>query len=161
MPVWVIIIFVILMVVGSVVWVRPSPRDQRLAEWRRNAIVSGLKVRLEGVAAEPKDSGIREDIEGVSYILYNVQPNKSDKKQWMVVNTDGWLKDELPEGWSWHKEESLNISGALSDLIKNAPLPILAIERTPYLSRVVWKESAASFDPETLKKYLEKVQSIS
>jgi hypothetical protein len=146
------------MVVGSVVWVRPSPRDQRLAEWRRKAIMSGLKVKLEGVAAEPKESGIRTDLEGVSYILYKNKPIKGDDKKWMVVNYDGWLKDELPDGWSWHKEESLNLSAALSDLIKNAPLPILAIERTPYLSRIVWNESAGDFDSEKLKDFLQIVQ---
>ena len=47
MAVWVVILLVVMMVVGSVVWVRPSPRDKRLALWRRDAIMSGLKVKLD------------------------------------------------------------------------------------------------------------------
>ena len=161
MPTWVVIIFAVLMVAGSVAWVRPSPRDKRLAEWRRDAIVSGLKVRLEGIAAEPKDSGIREDIEGVSYILYNPSAIKTDKLKWFVVKYDGWIKTGLPEDWSWHQFERAELADKISSLIKDAPLPILAIERTPNLSRIVWKEIPSDFDANILKSYLLKVQAIS
>lgn len=161
MTVWVIILLVVMMVVGSVVWVRPSPRDKRLAEWRRDAIVAGLKVKLEGVAAEPKESGIRSDIEGVSYILYKIPPVKGDAKKWTVVKAQGWLEDGLPEEWSWYKEESNELASEICSLIESSPLPILAIERTPYLSRIVWTEAAGSFDPEQLKAFLAKVQATS
>lgn len=158
MAVWVVILLVVMMVVGSVVWVRPSPRDKRLALWRRDAIMSGLKVKLEGLAAEPKESGIRDDVEGVSYILFKVSPAKGDEKKWAVVKSEGWLQAGLPEQWSWYKEEDQSLSEALSSLIKNAPLPILAIERTPYLSRVIWKENADNFDSQKLKEFLQQVQ---
>lgn len=158
MSVWVVIVFAVLVVAGSVAWVRPSPRDKRLAEWRRNAIVSGLKVKLEGIAAEPKKSGIREDIEGVSYILYNHAPIKGDDSCWQVVQCDGWLKNRLPDGWSWHGKEVERLAGAIEGLIEGAPLPIIAIERTPNLSRIIWKEESCNFDSNLLKQYLSGVQ---
>lgn len=54
MTVWLAMIFVALVVVGSVMWIRPSPRDQKLAKWRRDALVAGMKVRLQTLKAEPK-----------------------------------------------------------------------------------------------------------
>ena len=158
MTVWVVILLVVMMVVGSVVWVRPSPRDKRLALWRRDAIMSGLKVKLEGLAAEPKESGIRDDVEGVSYILFKTKPTKGDEKKWSVVKAEGWMQSGLPEQWSWYRQEDQSLAETISLLIKNAPLPILAIERTPYLSRVIWKENAEHFDSQKLKDFLLQVQ---
>lgn len=99
MPIWAIVLLCIFMVVGSVVWVRPSPRDQKLAIWRRNALLAGLKVKLETLKAEPVNSGIRTDLEGISYILFNPAVDKLDKSGWAVVKAQGWLNEGLPEGW--------------------------------------------------------------
>lgn len=155
------VIAVILVVVGSVVWVRPSPRDKKLAAWRQQALISGLKVKLEGFRADPKVSGIRDDIEGVSYQLFNSQPNKKDEMVWAVVLDEGWLQDHLPEGWSWYKEQPKEpLVDLIVEQIKKAPLDIIGIERTPYMSRIVWKETGKNFDPTVLKQFLNEVQAI-
>lgn len=152
---------VILVVVGSVVWVRPSPRDKKLAAWRRDALVAGLKVKLEGFKADPKQSGIREDITGTSYQLFNSEPSKKDSLVWAVVKDPGWLQDHLPEGWSWYKAQvEEQLIEQVVEQIKKAPLEIIGIERTPYMSRIVWKEVGKNFDPETLKQFLKEVQAI-
>lgn len=159
-PPWVMVILAILTVVGSVVWVRPSPRDQKLAAWRRDALVGGLKVNLQGLKAEPKHSGIRDDTEGASYILYNTATQKGDDTVWAVVKTQGWLQEDLPEGWSWYKENGHVAHDEVAKLIAECPLDVLAIERTPVLSRVIWKESGSEFNPEMLKAFLERVQKL-
>jgi hypothetical protein len=158
MAAWIVILLVILMVVGSVAWVRPSPRDKRLAAFRRDAIVAGIKVSLIKMVAEPRDSGIRDDIEGASYILYERSAVKGDDKKWAVVKAEGWLQDGLPESWSWYKQEDSQLAEAIVAHIKNAPIPIKAIERTPVLSRIIWDEKADAFNPEVLKEYLTAVQ---
>jgi hypothetical protein len=160
MPSWIIVIFVALMVIGSVAWVRPSPRDKRLADFRYKAIVAGIKVSLTKMAAEPKDSGIRDDVEGTSYILYEPTPKKGDDKRWAVVKVDGWMKDGLPEDWCWYKEQDITLAGVITNLIESCPISIVAIERTPVLSRIVWEEKAGDFDAAALKEFLVKVQSV-
>lgn len=45
MGLWVAI-FITLAVLGSVLWVKPSPRDRLVTEYRRQALAKGLKVRL-------------------------------------------------------------------------------------------------------------------
>lgn len=157
-----IIFLIAMMVIGSIVWIKPSPRDKRLAEFRRQAIMGGLKVRLEGVKAEPVHSGIRHDIKGASYILYVTKPDKTDESRWMVVADEGWMKDGLPEGWSWHTQEAPSaLHNRISEVITASKLPLTAIERTPAYSRIVWQEPPLAFDAEELKQYLENVQAIS
>ncbi len=155
---WMIAGIAILSVLGSVAWVRPSQRDVKLAQWRRDAIVAGLHVKLETLKAEPKDSGIRDDVAGVSYFLYQPKPIKGDALTWAVVKTDGWLQAGLPPQWSWyraqHKQKALEVSA----LINEAPVNILAIERTPVLSRIMWTETGEVFDADALNGYLQKVQ---
>ncbi len=157
---FIIVLVAILSVVGSVVWVRPSKRDVKLADWRQEARKAGLHVRLEGLAAEPKESGIRDDVTGASYYLYNQQPDKKDELTWAIVNTHGWLQDNLPTNWSWyHREVAIN-SADLSSLMSSLSLPIKAIERTPKYSRIIWDESGLEFDAVQLKELLQKVHAI-
>lgn len=158
MPPWVLVILAILIVVGSVVWVRPSPRDKKLATWRRDALVAGLKVSLQPLKAEPKHSGIRDDVEGASYILYNPASQKGDNLSWAVVKTQGWLQEDLPEGWSWYKENGHVSHEHVAQCVLECPIEVLAIERTPVSSRIIWKENGSQFTPEVLKLFLQKVQ---
>lgn len=43
---WLWIIFGLLVIVGSLSWVLPSPRERREAAYRQSAVVHGLKVRM-------------------------------------------------------------------------------------------------------------------
>ncbi len=153
---------VALVIIGSIVWIRPSPRDKKLANWRRDALVAGLKVKLEGFRAEPKESGIRDDLTGASYQLFNMSPDKKDTTSWAVVSSeDGWLKDDLPEGWCWYKQEANAVLKAkIADAITRSPCTIIGLERTPYMSRIVWQENGKEFDVQALKSFLQHVQNI-
>lgn len=161
MTAWVAMIFVALAIVGSVMWIRPSPRDQRLAKWRREALMAGIKVRLQTLKAEPKDSGIRDDVEGVTYEWFNPEFDKSDKVTWAIVKTDAWLQEGLPQGWSWYGQEGCVDFEKVRLIIEALPIEVNALERTPVSSRVIWDESGKEFDAVKLKAYLQNLQAIS
>ena len=160
MTAFIIVIVAILSVVGSVVWVRPSHRDVKLAKWRQQARVAGLQVKLEGLKAEPKESGIREDVGGASYYLHLPKAQKGDDVSWAVVKTEGWLNEGLDEGWSWYLAKPLVDLDRVRSLIASCPVPIDAIERTPVRSRVIWAEAGKDFDAKQLADFLKEVQSI-
>lgn len=155
-----IALIAVLSLVGSVIWVRPSKRDVKLAKWRQEARVAGLFVKLDGLAAEPKDSGIRDDVAGASYYLYSMNAPKEDNLTWAAVKAHGWLQDGLPSSWSWYQRQPNINAVELSRLIESAPVPILALERTPKYSRVIWAESGQVFDGPALKLFLERTQSL-
>lgn len=161
MGVWFAMALIALAVVGSVMWIRPSPRDQKLAKWRRDALMAGMKVRLQTLKAEPKNSGIRDDVEGVTYEWYNPEPAKQDKLTWAIVKADGWLQEGLPEGWSWYGQEAEIDLQRVKDLIDSLPVEVNAIERTPMSGRVIWGEQGTEFDAVKLKACLEALQAIS
>ena len=156
----IIVVVAILSVVGSVVWVRPSKRDVKLAKWRQEARLTGLYVKLDGLAAEPKDSGIRDDIGGASYYLYETKSDKQDQLAWAVVKTQGWLQQGLPDEWSWYRQEMSLNHQQLQSLIASLPISVDAIERTPKYSRVIWGESGQDFDAQQLKLFLQQVQAL-
>lgn len=160
MGVWIAMVFIALAIVGSVMWIRPSPRDQKLAKWRRDAIMAGMKVRLQTLKAEPKNSGIRDDVDGVTYEWFNPEPNKTDKTTWAIVKMDGWLQEGLPQGWSWYgKEMSVDLE-KIKHIVEGLPIEVNAIERTPISSRVIWNENGKEFDAVKLKEYLQNLQAI-
>jgi len=156
----VIVMIAILSLVGSVVWVRPSKRDVKLAKWRQEARQAGLYVKLDGLAAEPKDSGIRDDVGGASYYLYETKSDKQDQLSWAVVKAQGWLQQGLPKEWSWYQREMPLNNQHLQSLIASLPISIDAIERTPKYSRVIWGESGQDFDAQQLKQFLQQVQAL-
>ncbi len=160
MTAFIIVIVAILSVVGSVAWVRPSKRDVKLAKWRQEARVAGLQVKLEGLKAEPKESGIREDVGRASYSLYLPKAQKGDDVSWAVVKSDGWLKEGLDTQWSWYlAQPELNLE-KIRALIASCPIPVDAIERSPARSRIFWDEAGSEFDAEKLADFLREVQSI-
>jgi hypothetical protein len=160
MGVWIAMAFIALAIVGSVMWIRPSPRDQKLAKWRRDALVAGMKVRLQTLKAEPKNSGIRDDVPGVTYEWFNPEPNKTDKTTWAIVKVDAWLQEGLPQGWSWYGKEVSVDSEKIKQIVDALPLEVNAIERTPISSRVIWNENGKEFDAVKLKEFLQNLQAI-
>ncbi|MEY8264263.1 MAG: hypothetical protein RPR98_08655 [Bermanella sp.] len=155
-----IVMVAILSLVGSVVWVRPSKRDVKLAKWRQEARQAGMYVKLDGLAAEPKDSGIRDDIGGASYYLYEPQAHKQDQLSWALVKAEGWLQQGLPARWSWYRQEVALDGPRLQALIAALPIAVDAIERTPKYSRIIWQESGQEFDAQQLKQFLQQVQAL-
>lgn len=161
MAIWVAMALIALAVVGSVMWIRPSPRDQKLAKWRRDALMAGMKVRLQTLKAEPKNSGIRDDVEGVTYEWYNPEPVKLDKVTWAIVKADGWLQEGLPEGWSWYGQDANIDLDRVKAVLESLPVEVNALERTPMSSRVIWGELGTEFDAVKLKACLQELQAIS
>lgn len=47
----VIIVFAVALVIGPVIWLKPSSRDRKLAELRQRAATSGLKVQMQPLPA--------------------------------------------------------------------------------------------------------------
>jgi hypothetical protein len=104
---WLIPLAVVLLVFGSVYWMKPSPRDSRLAALRLDAIKAGLQVRYYRFQADGAKTGVREDITGTSYTLVFRQPAHDEGKPrhellFRIVGQPAWETAGLPQGLSWH-----------------------------------------------------------
>ncbi|MDF1763592.1 MAG: hypothetical protein P1U57_09300 [Oleibacter sp.] len=104
--IWPIAILVGLIVFGSIYWLKPSPRDKRLAGLRLDAIKRNLQVRQFNFKPDAKGMGVRDDIFGTSYTLVNSEKKQPSELLFSVVRQAGWEMDGLPEGLAWNKRGS-------------------------------------------------------
>ncbi len=105
---WLIFIGVGLALFGSVYWLKPSPRDTRLAELRLDAIRLGLQVRHHVFKVDSAKTGAREDITGTAYTMARpvshdrTHSDTKDTLKYRVVGQIAWEDDGLSEGLYWH-----------------------------------------------------------
>ena len=102
---WMIFVLVGLVVFGSIYWLKPSPRETRLANLRLDAIKLGLQVRHQTFQVDSAKTGIRENITGTAYtrvILIQHNEQQKDELLFRLVGQSGWETDGLVEGLAWH-----------------------------------------------------------
>lgn len=112
----IIVVFIVLAVFGSVYMLKPSPRQQRLAELRLEGIKLGLQVKLETFKVDSKNMGVRDDITATRYQRFN-PAIKSQELRWCAVRQAGWEQEGLVEGWSWNNMNQCPNLEQLSELL--------------------------------------------
>jgi hypothetical protein len=122
-----IIVFIALAVFGSVYMLKPSPRQQRLAELRLDAIKLGLQVKLETFKTNSKKMGVRDDVVATRYERFN-PAIKSQALRWCIVRQAGWEQEGLTEGWSWNNVDQRPDLEKLSELLSKVGSDVQVIE---------------------------------
>ena len=106
--IWPVVILVVLVVFGSVYWMKPSPRDTRLAALRLDAIKRGLHVRQFKFKPESAKNGVRDEVWGTSFTY--VRPGR---QQGGRIALSPWSGKRLgivkvyPRGWRGMIKERL------------------------------------------------------
>ena len=101
---WLVLGFVILTIFGSVYWLKPSPRDKRLAGLRYDAIKLGLQIRQFTFKPDSAKTGVRDEITATSYTLVRPGQQQGGALKFRVAGQAGWDTDGLPEGLCWHNQ---------------------------------------------------------
>ncbi|CCK75601.1 MAG: hypothetical protein KBT75_14285 [Oleispira antarctica] len=138
-----IVIFIVLAVFGSVYMLKPSPRQQRLAELRLDAIKLGLQVKLETFKTESKKMGVRDDVTATRYERFN-PAIKSQMLRWSIVRQAGWEQEGLPPGWSWNNYNQRPDLEKLSTLLSEVGGDVQVIEVYDNRANIMTIESKAS-----------------
>lgn len=145
-----IIGFIVLSLVGSVMWVMPSKRDRFLAELRLNAKKKGYQVQLTKILF-PREEGEME-AKNVSTVAYRLSRGKISREQhdnwvaWRVVRCQTNAKEGLPEGWGWsvgERELAAEELSSLSVILESLPKNVIGLESTPVQVSVFWQEDDA------------------
>ena len=125
---WPIAILIGLIVFGSVYWLKPSPRDTRLAALRLDAIKRHLQVRQFTFKPESAKNGVRDAVTGTSYTLMDSSKRDKAVLLWRVVGQAGWESDGLPDGLAWHDRGSAADAELLTSLLPSLQDDILLLE---------------------------------
>lgn len=153
-----IVVFIVLAVFGSVYMLKPSPRQQRLAELRLEAIKLGLQVKLETFKPDSKKMGVRDDITATRYERFNPSV-KSQVLRWCIVRQAGWEQEGLAEGWSWNNMDQRPNLEKLSELLSKVGSDVQVIEVYDNRASLITIESKSS-TAELINDWIEFAQQL-
>lgn len=98
---WVIGILVALMMIGSILWVRPSPGDRRRMELRQKAMQLGLQVRIERLEVPGEERPRQLAAYTLRRSLQQREQFDPGKDHWTLLRKQTAFLDELAGEWSW------------------------------------------------------------
>lgn len=161
---WAVIILIMLSLIGSIMWVKPTPRQRFQAQLRAKAKPLGLQVQMVRLTA-PRGKGETEPRQ-YSAMAYRLPRLNVDKKTantivpWHAFKVESIANNGLPEGWSWGFGENVLSEEALTllkDIIDVLPNGTSSIESTPIQATVHWDEEGDFDDLDLIKEQLERI----
>ncbi len=162
---WIVIVFVLLSLVGSMMWMMPSPRQRVQAFFRREAMQKGMQVRINRLEFPRAIGEVEPDIQScVAYALprigINTRPAVAKVTPWRIVKVNGHANRGLPEGWCWAKGEGVMGDVTLEklrDIIQGLPADVYVLESTPLSVSLCWREQGREDAVDNVKQVLERV----
>jgi hypothetical protein len=144
---WAIIGLIMLSLIGSMMWVMPTPRQRFQAKLRLDARKHGFQVSL-GHLALPRAQGETEAQELKSPVYRLPRTNLARNERdgfigWSVARISAIANEGLPEGWSWVRGERTLTAvrlQQLSEWLEALPREVEAIESDQIHLALYWRE---------------------
>lgn len=144
---WFIITLVVASLIGSVMWVMPSPRQRYQAALRLKARQFGIQVQLVRVTLPRAQGEMEPEVRTIP--AYRVARTNLDRKErdgwccWEVLRVDTLDNRGLLEHWSWKTGQGMLSPAALeliNALLEQLPDDVLGVESTPLSLTLYWDE---------------------
>lgn len=136
---WLFILFVLLLVVSPVMWLKPSPRQRRISVLRTEASKTGLTVKL----GKPPLHGIKTSMPAYRWRYPQDLPGPD-----FVLVRDDYASSALKpfaHGWRWRREPLRPLpdalQGRLKALLERLPQDALVVESHRQALALWWWES--------------------
>ena len=131
---YLVFILPVLVIIGAFMWLKPSPRDQRLAQLRSNALISGFRITSLKVNDNSEQGRVNQTQQIVTLYEVSLVPSKESLSEFIVQRTSGESGAYLPSGWAWEARSELSAEHyqALADLLASLPeaINLLALNRS-------------------------------
>ena len=161
---WAIIILIMMSLLGSMMWVMPSPRQRFLATLRQQASRLGFHVQIVRLTPPRAEGQVEpETLTATAYRLPRFNLEKSEREgftEWQVYRLNSIANEGLPGGWSWGAGErklSAEQLAVLAALIEKLPEGVSAIESTPVHFTLFWDEKGDEGSLEQLHNLMQPV----
>lgn len=147
---WLLIIFLLMFVIAPVMWLKPSPRQKRVARLRDMAMKAGVEVKLT-------KSPLHNDSGTMPSYRWPYPPQRPGPRFLLVrdVEASDRLKTFCP-GWRWRIEPMRGlpdtVEARLKALLERLPQDALVIESGREALLLWWHESQ---DGERFTRYLD------
>src|SRR5690606_1602091 len=148
---WLIALFALAAVMGSVMWLRPSPAQQRQARLRERARQLGLDVRLAPLPQTRRARVRKESADsGVVYRLMRFDLTAMPAQLFVLVREAG--------AEEWERQSPTELSPAVVAVIEKVlprlPRDVVAVELTPQGPGFYWREQGDDETVATLRTLL-------
>lgn len=154
---WLIIVFIMASLIGSVMWVMPSPRQRYQADLRMRARKAGIQVqlvRLELPRAQGEMEGDTLSVPAYRFLRHNVERVEKDRWHcWEVLRLETLNQQGLVAGWSWRSDDVALAGEALDGLnsiLQQLPDDVIGVESTPLHLTLYWHERGEADRLDTL-----------
>lgn len=148
----------ILLVFGSVMWLKPSPAQQRQTRMRLLARELGLDVRLTNIP-QTRRARVREERpeQGIVYRLLQFGDNKNRLRRDYL-----WCRDSADAGWEIEAADGLvpALRAQLEAVFSELPADARAVELTPNGPGVYWLERGGEESVRRMRELLARLQQI-
>jgi len=144
---WAVIVLIMFSLIGSMMWVMPTPRQRFQSRLRLDARKQGFQVSLARLKL-PRAQGEMEGDER-SVPLYRYRRDNLERKErdnfvgWSVGRVNALANTGLPEGWSWINGESTLDSKRLEALrqwLETLSASVEAVESDAMHLALYWRE---------------------
>lgn len=159
---WAIIALAILAIIGSMMWMMPSPRQRAQAIFRQQAMRAGLQVQMTKLLF-PRAIGEHapEEFHCIAY-RQGRNGHKIDKhyRPWHIFRLNAHANRGLPDGWCWGKGEDQLPEvqlARINTLVEAMPADVYSIESTPVAVSVYWNENGT---PETVELIVRELKAL-
>ncbi len=151
-----------ILLAGGFLWMKPSPREQRLAKLRAeaykyNLLVTSIKVADTSEFGRVNDRHCIETLYQIPLVLNTENPNA-----FVVLRTTGEAGLYLPDGWQWEESVALTDEqlGLFSQYLAELPSSITLIALRNDSVGLTWdeKDPAVTFD--VMKSWLIKFAKV-
>lgn len=150
-------IIVVLMVIGSVMWLKPSASQQRQTQLRLLARQLGLDVRLSALP-QVRRARVRGEPQqqGVVYRLLRFGENRAEALEYLVCRANAESE------WESESQTVLppSVRAQLDHVLAQLPRDAAAFEITPIGCGVYWRERGDEDTLRQLKQLLESMQQV-
>jgi len=155
-------ILAILLIVGSFMWLKPSPRDQFLAKLRSSALTHGFRLGSLRVPDTSAYGRVKQRFQIVTLYQIPLQLVVGPSCQFTFLRTTGEAGPYLPEGWAWDEREGLSESQyeQLNRVLTSLPAAIQLISLSSGSIGLNWDERDLEMSFERLKAVLLEVAQI-
>lgn len=151
---YIVAIVVILMIVGSVLWLKPSPAQQRQARLRLLARQLGMDVRLCSLP-QCRRARVREERpeQGVVYRLPIFDPAAADVPHYLLC------RDSAQAPWSAEIDAPLQppLQALVDRVCAGLPADAVALELGPAGPAVYWRERG---DEDVLRRVYKSLEDL-
>jgi len=155
-------ILAILLITGSFMWLKPSPRDQFLAKLRAKALTQGFRLGSLRVPDTSDYGRVKERFQMVTLYSLPLQLAAGPSCRFTVLRTSGEAGTYLPEGWAWDERQGLSETQyeQLHRVLTSLPASIQLISLSSGSISLNWDEKDPEMSFERMRAMLVDVAQV-